>query len=213
MSLNRAVLSDQVKEILLKRILDGEYSPGDRLVEMHIAQEFEISQAPVREALRELEALGFVESEPYRGTRVRAVTKSELTEIYPVRAALEEVAARAAAVHLAGNVEALEAELEAMHAAAEKGDLYEEVQHDVEFHRLIVEASGNRVLQDMWRSLRIEARTLISVLKAHIGGYELAEMHRPVLEALAEGDAEKAGLLLRNHVEYFGELIMKGDSA
>lgn len=213
MSLNRAVLSDQVKEILLKRILDGEYSPGDRLVEMHIAQEFEISQAPVREALRELEALGFVESEPYRGTRVRAVTKSELTEIYPVRAALEEVAARAAAVHLAGNVEALEAELEAMHAAAEKGDLYEEVQHDVEFHRLIVEASGNRVLQDMWRSLRIEARTLISVLKAHIGGYELAELHRPVLEALAEGDAEKAGLLLRMHVEYFGELIMKGDSA
>ncbi len=213
MSLNRAVLSDQVKEILLKRILDGEYSPGDRLVEMHIAQEFEISQAPVREALRELEALGFVESEPYRGTRVRAVTKSELTEIYPVRAALEEVAARAAAVHLAGNVEALEAELEAMHAAAEKGDLYEEVQHDVEFHRLIVEASGNRVLQDMWRSLRIEARTLISVLKAHIGGYELAELHRPVLEALAEGDAEKAGSLLRNHVEYFGELIMKGDSA
>ena len=213
MSLNRAVLSDQVKEILLKRILDGEYSPGDRLVEMHIAQEFEISQAPVREALRELEALGFVESEPYRGTRVRAVTKSELTEIYPVRAALEEVAARAAAVHLAGNVEALEAELEAMHAAAEKGDLYEEVQHDVEFHRLIVEASGNRVLQDMWRSLRIEARTLISVLKALIGGYELAELHRPVLEALAEGDAEKAGLLLRNHVEYFGELIMKGDSA
>ncbi len=213
MSLNRAVLSDQVKEILLKRILDGEYSPGDRLVEMHIAQEFEISQAPVREALRELEALGFVESEPYRGTRVRAVTKSELTEIYPVRAALEEVAARAAAVHLAGNVEALEAELEAMLAAAEKGDLYEEVQHDVEFHRLIVEASGNRVLQDMWRSLRIEARTLISVLKAHIGGYELAEMHRPVLEALAEGDAEKAGLLVRNHVEYFGELIMKGDSA
>lgn len=213
MSLNRAVLSDQVKEILLKRILDGEYSPGDRLVEMHIAQEFEISQAPVREALRELEALGFVESEPYRGTRVRAVTKSELTEIYPVRAALEEVAARAAAVHLAGNVEALEAELEAMLAAAEKGDLYEEVQHDVEFHRLIVEASGNRVLQDMWRSLRIEARTLISVLKAHIGGYELAELHRPVLEALAEGDAEKAGSLLRNHVEYFGELIMKGDSA
>jgi DNA-binding GntR family transcriptional regulator len=211
-SLNRTVLRDQVKEILLKRILDGEYSPGDRLVEMQIAQEFAISQAPVREALRELEALGFVESEPYRGTRVRAVTKSELTEIYPVRAALEEVAARAAATRLAGNVEPLEAELEAMHAAAEKGDLYEQVQHDVEFHRLIVEASGNRVLQDVWRSLRIEARTLISVLKAHIGGHEIAEMHRPVLEALAEGDAEKAGLLLRKHVEHFSELIMKGDS-
>ena len=212
MSLNRTVLRDQVKEILLKRILDGEYKPGDRLVEMHIAQEFEISQAPVREALRELEALGFVESEPYRGTYVRAVTKSELTEIYPVRAALEEVAARAAALCLE-NIEPLEAELRAMHVAAEKGDLDEQVKHDAEFHRLIVEASGNRVLQEMWRSLRIEARTMISVLKVGISGDELAEMHRPILEALAERDAEKAGLLLRKHVEYFGELIMKGDSS
>jgi DNA-binding GntR family transcriptional regulator len=209
--LNRTVLRDQVKEILLKRILDGQYKPGDRLVEMHIAQEFEISQAPVREALRELEALGFVESEPYRGTRVRAVTKAELTEIYPVRAALEEVAARAAALRLE-NVEPLEAELRAMHAAAEKGDFDEQVKHDVEFHRLIVEASGNRVLQEMWRSLHIEARTMISLLKVGISGDELAEMHRPVLEALAERDAEKAGLLSRKHVEYFGELIMKGDS-
>ena len=211
MNVNRTSLRTQIKEILLARILNGEYQPGDRLVEMQIAQEFGISQAPVRESLRELEALGFVESEPYRGTRVRAVTKAELTEIYPVRAALEEVAARMAAHRLAGKVEALEAELAAMHQAAEKGDLYEQVQHDVEFHRLIVEASGNRVLQDVWRSLRIEARTLISVLKVDIGGHEIAEMHRPVFEALAEGDAEKAGVLLRKHVEYFGELILKGE--
>ena len=211
MNLNRTALSEQLKEILLKRILSGEYKAGDRLVEMQIAQEFEISQAPVREALRELETLGFVESAPYRGTHVRAVTRAELTEIYPVRAALEEVAARLAAERLAGNVKALEVELAAMHAAAEKGDLDEQVQHDVEFHRLIVEASGNRVLQDVWRSLRIEARTLISVLKTDIGGHEIAELHRPVLEALAKGDAERAGLLLRQHVEYFGELILKED--
>ncbi len=211
MNVNRASLRTQIKEILLARILNGEYEPGDRLVEMQIAQEFGISQAPVRESLRELEALGFVESEPYRGTRVREVTKAELTEIYPVRAALEEVAARMAAQRLAGRVEALAAELAAMHQAAEKGDLYEQVQHDVEFHRLIVEASGNRVLQDVWRSLRIEARTLISALKVDIGGHAIAEMHRPVLEALAAGDAEKAGALLRKHVEYFGELILKGE--
>jgi DNA-binding GntR family transcriptional regulator len=211
LNVNRTSLRAQVKEILLARIINHEYKPGDRLVELQIAQEFGISQAPVRESLRELEALGFVESEPYRGTRVRAVTKAELTEIYPVRAALEEVAARVAAQRLAGKVEALAAELAAMHQAAEKGDLYEQVQHDVEFHRLIVEASGNRVLQDVWRSLRIEARTLISALKADIGGHEIAEMHRPVLEALAEGNAEKAGALLRKHVEYFGELILKGE--
>lgn len=211
MTLHRTNLHEQIKEILLQRILSGEYKPGDRLIEMQIAQEFDTSQAPVRESLRELEALGFVESEPYRGTRVRAITKAELTEIYPVRAALEEVAARVAAVRLDGNVKALEAELAAMHSAADMDDLFEQVQHDVEFHRLIVEASGNRVLQDAWRSLRIEARTLISVLKTHIGGHEIAEMHRPVLEALAERNPEKAGELLRKHVEHFGELILKGD--
>ena len=211
MTLHRTNLHEQIKEILLQRILSGEYKPGDRLIEMQIAQELDTSQAPVRESLRELEAMGFVESEPYRGTRVRAITKAELAEIYPVRAALEEVAARVAAVRLAGNVKALETELAAMHSAADKDDLFEQVQHDVEFHRLIVEASGNRVLQDAWRSLRIEARTLISVLKTHIGGHEIAEMHRPVLEALAEGNPEKAGALLRKHIERFGELILKGD--
>jgi hypothetical protein len=57
--------------------------------------------------------------------------------------------------------------------------------------------------------VRLEARTLISVLKTEKGGHEIADMHRPVLEALAEVDAERAGLLLRQHVEYFGELILK----
>jgi DNA-binding GntR family transcriptional regulator len=209
LNINRTSLRAQVKEILLARILNGEYKPGDRLVEMQIAQKLGTSQAPVRESLRELEALGFVESEPYRGTRVRAVTKAELAEIYPVRAALEEVAARAAAKRLAGNVEALEAELAAMHRAAEKGDMFEQVQHDVAFHRLIVEASGNKVLLDVWKSLRIEARTLISAITTDLDPYELAERHRPVLEALAAGDSERAGAIIRQHVEFFGELILK----
>lgn len=211
MSVDRSSLRAQIKEILLARILNGAYQPGDRLIELQIAQELGTSQAPVRESLRELEALGFVESEPYRGTRVRAVTKAEITEIYPVRAALEEVAARLAAKNLAGNVAAIEVELAAMHREADNGDLYEQVLHDVAFHRLIVEASGNTVLQDVWKSLRVEARTLVSVIKTDINLHELAEMHRPVLEALAAGDSEKAGRLIRQHVEFFGELILKGD--
>jgi DNA-binding GntR family transcriptional regulator len=208
LNLTRTSLREQIKEILLARILNGEYRPGDRLVELQIAQEFGTSQAPVRESLRELEALGFVESAPYRGTRVRAVTKDELAEIYPVRAALEEVAARAAAQRLDGNVEALEAELAAMHREADEGNLYEEVRHDVEFHRLIVVASGNRVLQDVWQSLRIEARTLISAIATEIDLHEIAEMHRPVLEALAARDGMLAGRLIREHIEFFGTKVL-----
>src|SRR5207253_3458723 len=113
-TVSRVVLREQVKELILARILGGEYVPGERLVETRIAQELGTSQAPVREALRDLELLRFVESEPFRGARVREVSEEELIEIYPVRAAIEEVAAREAAVRLDGDVERLEAELEAM---------------------------------------------------------------------------------------------------
>jgi DNA-binding GntR family transcriptional regulator len=203
----RVVLREQVKELLLARILDGSYQPGDRLVETRIAQELGTSQAPVREALRDLELLRFVESEPFRGARVRAVSAEELAEIYPVRAALEEVAAREAADRFGGAVEALEAEIAAMHVAAEAGNLHALAEHDATFHRLIVEASGNGILVDVWTSLRIEARTAITALRAGLDGHEIAELHRPVLDALRDGDPERAGLALRRHVEHFGELV------
>jgi DNA-binding GntR family transcriptional regulator len=209
LSLARINLRSQIKEILLGRILNGEYKPGDRLVELQIAQEFGTSQAPVRESLRELEALGFVTSEPYRGTRVREWTRNELAEIYPVRAALEEMAARAAATHLAGKVAALEAEIAAMQSAAQEDNLLETVRHDVAFHRLIVEASGNRVLLGVWQSLHVESRTLITMLGSALDPETLPSLHRPILDALAEGDGIRAGKLVREHIEHFGVLLLK----
>lgn len=211
MTVARTVLREQIKDLLLERILGGQYKPGDRLVELQIAQELGTSQAPVREALRDLESLRFVESQPFRGTRVRSISKDELIEIYPVRAALEEVAARAAAVRLNGQVAALQAELDAMLRAAAGDDRLDQVHHDVEFHRLIVEACGNQTLIDVWKSLRIEARTLITTLKTGADLHQIAEMHRPVLDALAARDPERAGKAMRCHLEYFGELLREGD--
>jgi DNA-binding GntR family transcriptional regulator len=207
LGLNRVVLREQVKEVLLARILDGVYAPGDRLVETQLAGELGVSQAPVREALRELETLRFVFSEPFKGTRVRGVSREEVVEIYPVRAALEGLAARLAAVGLRGEVDPLRDLFEAMVRAAEAGDLREQVALDVAFHRRIVEAAGNRTLLETWASLRIEARTLITFLKADIDLLELAETHRPVLEAFADRDPDRAETSLRRHVESFGELI------
>jgi DNA-binding GntR family transcriptional regulator len=208
----RTVLREQVKELLLERILSGEYRPGDRLVETRIAQELGTSQAPVREALRDLELLRFVESAPFRGARVREISPQELAEIYPVRAAIEEVAAREATVHLAGDVLALEDELEAMRAAADDGDVHRLVEHDVAFHRLIVEAGSNRILLDVWTSLRVETRTIITALTTGIDHHELAETHVPVLAALAARDPDRAGAAIRRHIEEFGELLLTGGS-
>jgi DNA-binding GntR family transcriptional regulator len=211
--LTRTVLREQVKEVLLERILDGTYASGDRLVETRIAQELGTSQAPVREALRELELLRFVESKPYVGARVREVLEEELAEIYPVRAAIEEVAAREAAVRLEGGVDKLVDELEAMRQAADAGDLHGQVEADVRFHRLIVEAAGNRTLLEVWGSLRVEVRTIVTVLATGIDRHELAEMHRPILDALAARDPAEAGQAVREHVEHFGRLLMVGRRA
>jgi len=203
-----------VKELLLERIMRGEVQPGERLVETRIAQELGTSQAPVREALRDLELLRLVESEPFRGARVRAVSLEEMAEIYPVRAALEEVAAREAARRLDPAADAsLAAEVEAMRAAAVEGDLHRQVEHDVRFHRLIVEASGNRTLLEVWTSLGIEARTIMTLLKTGLDPAELAEMHQPILDALRSGDPDLAGRTVRAHVESFRVLLLEGAPA
>jgi DNA-binding GntR family transcriptional regulator len=212
-SLTRTVLREQIRELLLERILKGELQPGHRLVELQIAQELGTSQAPVREALRELQSLGFVEHEPYRGTRVRRITEGELAEIYPVRAALEELAAQEAASKLDGKVEELEREFEAMREAADRDDLQDLAAHDATFHRLIVEAAGNKVLLDTWRTLRVEARVVVTALKTDIDLQELAELHRPLLEALKEGSPEKAGGALRQHFETLRTMMKRGENA
>lgn len=211
LAVGRAVLREQVKDLLLERILSGDYKPGDRLVETRIAKELGTSQAPVREALRDLELLRFVESSPFRGSWVREVSEEELAEIYPVRAALEEVAARAAVDRGEDAVAMLEAELEAMRKAAGDGDLHRQVEHDVSFHRVIVEASGNRILLEVWKSLRIEARTIITLYKTGIDRHELAEMHVPIVEAFRRRDPAAAGKAVRMHVEHFGDVLLRRD--
>jgi DNA-binding GntR family transcriptional regulator len=120
---------------------------------------------------------------------------------------LEEVAARAAAVTLGGDVSALALEIEAMRSAAAAHDLHEFIAHDVAFHRLIVEASGNGTLQQLWSSLHIDARTTVTLVKRIDNLAEVAEAHQPVLDALAAGDAGRAGRALREHIEFFATWV------
>jgi len=203
----RVVLRDQIREALLERIFDGSYQPGKRLVETVVAKEFGTSQAPVREALRDLEALRLVQSEPFHGTHVRAFEARELLEIYPVRAVLEELAAREATSRLHGDVRALKRCLEGMRAAAAKGDSRREIHYDVEFHRLIVSAAGNDVLLRTWQSLAIESRTTMTVVAGSVDRAELAELHVPILEAIEREDPAAAGAAARQHFKYFGDRL------
>ena len=206
-AISRTVLREQVKDVLLQRIVSGELEPGERLVETRIAQELGTSQAPVREALRDLALLRLVESEPFRGARVRAFDEKEMIEVYPVRASLEELAARLAAENLGGDVSALEVEFEAMRDAVRRDDTNALVRHDIDFHRLIVEAAGNSVLEQCWKSLGVERRITISLYGTYMEPKEAAERHVRLLDAIRSQNPTAAAREGRKHVEVSAKLF------
>ncbi|SDI10793.1 DNA-binding transcriptional regulator, GntR family [Sinosporangium album] len=191
----RSPLRDQIRQVLLEGLISGRWEPGERIVERRVAAELKVSQAPVREALRELEALRLIESSPNKGARVRPLTAADLQEVYEVRAGLEETAAR-----LGGPpIEELRAHAARLHVAAETGSLDDQVRHSVAFHREIVAASGNAVLLSVWESLSVEVWTHLSIRLFRIRPDENAADHEPLIEAFEAGDPD-VGRMLREHV-------------
>ncbi|MFD0263605.1 GntR family transcriptional regulator [Kitasatospora indigofera] len=199
-------LREQIRGHIVEGIVSGRWKPGERIVERGIATELDVSQAPVREALRELEMLRLIESSPNKGVRVRVLTAADLEEIYPVRAALEQLAAETAARRAAADpaagvalIAALESEAAALLAADRSGDVRAQVRHTVAFHRELVRASGNSVLLHTWESLGIEVWAALSIRWLGARQPSYAEEHEVVLEALRQGDP-RVGELVREHV-------------
>jgi DNA-binding GntR family transcriptional regulator len=208
-AVSRTVLREQVKEILLERILRGDLAPGDRLVETRIAQELGTSQAPVREALRDLELLHVVVSEPFRGARVKGFDDEDLLNAFPVRAVLEELAAREAAKRLEGDVQALEDEVEAMRVAARAGDMRTQVAHDIAFHRRVVESAANPMLLNAWSALGVEVPTAFGVYHTYFDPMELVEFHVPIVDAIRDRDPTRAAREAKAHVRRTEKVVRK----
>ncbi|MFR9722342.1 GntR family transcriptional regulator [Streptomyces sp. MS19] len=192
-------LRKQIREHIVEGIVSGRWQPGERIVERRIAVELAVSQTPVREALRELEALRLIESAPNKGVRVRALTAADLEEIYPVRAGLEQVAAELAAGRLAEDVSALEPEVAALYEADRLADAEAQVGHTVAFHRLLVAASGNSVLLHTWESLGIEIWTGLAIRWLGTRQRSYAEEHQELVDAFRRRDPE-IGRIVREHV-------------
>jgi DNA-binding GntR family transcriptional regulator len=207
--LERRVFREEIREQLIEDILNGRLAPGARIVETRIAQQFGVSQGPVREALRDLELFGFVISSPFRGTQVRKISTEDLLEIYPIRAALEGVAARAAAGRIDdATLKHLQDLIEVMREAAVGGDHRTAVDADQAFHHAIVKASGNRMLEHVWQTMRLSITTCVTHSLTHRSLHEIAERHVNVLEALRARDAQGAEAAIRRHIEEPGEWIL-----
>ncbi len=201
-AISRSVLSDQVKDALLQAILDGRYPPGARIVETRVARELGTSQAPVREALRDLEGLGVVETTAFRGARVRRPSADELLEAFAIRAELESLGARLAIPNLSeGDLAELAGYVAEMEEAAESGDVHREATADAAFHGRIIALAGNATLGRVWRTLEPFSRTYITIVAPGADRRRIAEQHVPVLEALRRRDPELVRTVLHEHFE------------
>jgi DNA-binding GntR family transcriptional regulator len=199
----RESTSARLKTLILQRIINGQYPAGHRLKELQLAREFNTSQAPVREALRELEATGVIESEPHRGSRVRTVSERELGEAYQVRAVLEQLAGELAAGQFSGRETLLQRQAGKVKRAYEKGNMEEYARHDLAFHRMIVEAAGNQVLLENWDALHFDIRTRLFLGHSTPGLQSTLDLHDEIVKALIQGKRKLAGRLLREHSESF----------
>jgi len=207
-ALTRSVLADQVKERLLEGILDGSYPPDSRIIETAVAKDLGTSQAPVREALRGLEALGIVEIIPFRGARVRRLDTSELLEAYVVRSAIEVLGARLAMARLTDDdVEALQRIGEDMRRAAEAGDGRELAVIDASLHEKLIELAGNSTLIRVWRSLEPISRTYITLVGPGSDPMWTAGLHDPILDAIAKRDTEAVVHAIESHFDEVRERL------
>ena len=208
--ITRSVLAEQVKERILEGILDGEFPPNSRIVETQVARALGTSQAPVREALRGLEALGVVEITPFRGARVRHPSKREIFEAYAVRSTLEALGARLAVPRMSGDdLVELAGHLEAMRSAARGGDGHAVARADARFHSRIIELASNATLEKVWRSLEPFSRTYLTLAVPGADPLWTANLHAPILEALQQGDVEAVVEALQKHFAEVSENMVR----
>jgi len=209
--ISRSVLADQVKDRLLQDILAGRYPPEARIVETSLARELGVSQAPVREALRGLEALGLVEILPFRGARIRRPSIGELLEAYTVRFELEALGARLGVPRMTdADLADLEALGDAMQRAAAAGDRHEVAVADAAFHARLLHLAGNATLERVWRSLEPFSRTYITLVAPGADARWTADLHITILAALRARDPEQVVLALRGHFDEVSTHLAEG---
>jgi len=208
-NVSKALLSDQVYDLVRGWLIGHQLPPGTRLVESEIARQLSVSQAPVREALRRLAHEGLVLQLPRRGSFVAEVSTEEARDSYEVRAALEGLAVRGALAHLTDElVVRLEGHVQHMLAAASADDLPAFIEADVQFHRNVWSASGNRLLPKVWLMVEASMRnlTLVSNRLYFANLAEIAKTHHPLVAGLRARDPAVAGQF-HDHVLQVWELL------
>lgn len=196
-------LRDVVFNTLRRAILKGELKPGERLMEIQLAQRLGVSRTPVREAIRKLELEGLVRMMPRRGAVVAEITIQDLEDVLEVRAALEELAVQKACEYITDDqLRDLKKAANDFRRSLEDDNLLACVETDVAFHEIIYSAANNRRLQQMLQNIREQMyRYRLEYLKDKRMHRLLVEEHDTIRRALKKRDAVKAGSAMRTHID------------
>jgi DNA-binding GntR family transcriptional regulator len=194
---------EHVAEILRDAITEGRLKPGDRLIEIDLANELGTSRAPVREALRQLEEQGLVASYPYRGSEVLGVSQDEVEQVLvPIRVTLERFAYSRALGRLSeGDFDALQELVDEMTAAARNGSTERLAEADVRFHELIIIRSEQRHCLQIWKTIEPRVRAYFRRdAPAHADARSVPAQHQELLDVLRSGSEPAVLAAIDRHI-------------
>lgn len=189
----------QIADRLRSAIVTGRMRPGDTITEMAIAEQLNVSRAPVREAIQDLENDGLVESLAYRSKRVKPLTVREVSEILEMRQQFEVLAVR----RILGRpvpLDTLWRACEAMEQAAADGNREALIAADGTFHRTLIGLADQDLLSQLWNSLYLRIHQIMSLRDhADVDLFDIAGTHPPIIRALEERQLDRAIVLVSEH--------------
>jgi len=202
--LKRRVLREEVAEYIMAAMLRGELLPGDKVVESKLARELNISQGAVREAIRDLIAQGILETEPYKGTRVRTLTREQIADYYEVRTEIEGIAVRWAIGKYNGrhlDLGFLKRCVEDMERCFLHNDTKSMRIHDMAFHEAIVRGACSDALLKAWNSLGNHYWMYVAIHYDQLASLlpEQIEKHKALFRAIATKDIQAYTQTVRGH--------------
>ncbi len=205
-------LRDVAFQTLRKGILHGELKPGERLMEIQLANRLGVSRTPVREAIRMLELEGLVINTPHRGAQVASITEKDLQDVLEVRKGLEEMSIRLACERITDQQlqELYEASRRFEKQAESDEDIMKLAAADEAFHAIIYKASGNQRLEQLINNLLDQMfRYRIEYLKDEANRQSLITEHDELWNSLKNRDYNRSRKFMRQHIERQMESIMQ----
>jgi DNA-binding GntR family transcriptional regulator len=194
--------ADEGYERLHQAILGGDFQPNERLIEMDLAQLYNIGRAAIRTALARLEQDGLVEREPNRGARVRAISEEEAVETLEARAVLEGLAARYAARNVTdADVADLRAIVGEMEARLAEGDLLGISEGNTRLHSRLLQIANNKTVARLIERLHAQhIRSQFRLILVPGRPPRSVAEHRAIVEAVASRDPDAAEAAMRSHL-------------